>query len=232
MDIVLLAGNTNTRIIQLTKHSFKEIVTFRTNDLEKMIGQYACPRKTKAYFASVVPEASRIIRRFFEDSSEITWRDFPHRIKVKRPDKVGIDRLLNAAGAWSLAKSSCVIIDAGSAITIDFVNRHGDFEGGVIFPGEHLMIQSLRNLALLKKVKVSKCVSIIGKDTSEAIGSGITFGISFLVTGYIKVAREKNPQINVFFTGGQGRALWHKVKAGHYNKNLPIAGVRSILYGI
>ncbi|MCM8764136.1 MAG: type III pantothenate kinase, partial [Candidatus Omnitrophica bacterium] len=124
-----------------------------------------------------------------------------------------------------------MIIDAGSAIAIDFVNKDCDFEGGVIFPGKQLIIDSLRTLALLKEAKVSRNPQIIGRDTSEAIGSGIVFGLSFLVSGYIDFFKEQNPRSCIFFTGGGGRELQRRLKQGYFIKNLDILGVKAILYG-
>ncbi|MCX7706048.1 MAG: type III pantothenate kinase [bacterium] len=229
--VIILIGNTNTRIAYLTEKSIKRVFTIKTKQLKSVLKGLLLVQDNNFYLASVVPEASTIVKSYLPAVKEITWRDFPGKIKVKKPERVGIDRLLNAVGAWHLVKSECMIIDAGSAITIDFVNRNGDFEGGVIFPGEHLIIESLKNLALLKSVKISKRGSIIGKDTSEAIGSGIVYGIPFLVSGYINFFKAKNPRLSVFFTGGAGRTLQQKIKHGFYNKNLAIIGIRKIIYG-
>ncbi|MCM8759583.1 MAG: type III pantothenate kinase, partial [Candidatus Omnitrophica bacterium] len=176
MDTVILIGNTNTRIVWLTKRSIQKVTTVKTQGLEMVIPKMTFEKVGCVFVASVVPDATSVVKKFIPDIRQITWKDFPKKIKVKEPQKVGIDRLLNAIGGWSLAKTECLIIDAGSAITIDLVNKNGDFEGGVIFPGEKLIVESLKNLALLKNIKVSKPASLLGKNTSEAIGSGIFFG--------------------------------------------------------
>src|SRR5690349_10922792 len=56
---------------------------------------------------------------------------------------VGQDRLLNAIGAFSRAKQACIVIDAGTAITVDFVDGEGVFQGGAIAPGVNLMLRAL-----------------------------------------------------------------------------------------
>lgn len=231
MDTVILIGNTNTKIAYLTKHAIKTSISIRTRDLENWVKKNPFRNKGAIYIASVVPEITSRIRKLISDVKQITWRDFPKEIKVKKPQKVGIDRLLNAAGAWSLVKSECLIIDAGSAITIDVVDRNGNFEGGAIFPGENLIIESLRNLALLRNIKVSRHTSIIGKDTSQAIGSGIVFGLTFLVRGYIEHLKKKNPDLKILFTGGTGKVLQKRIKSGTYEKDLAVIGIKEILYG-
>lgn len=231
MDTVILIGNTNTRIVWLTKRSIQKVTTVKTQGLEMVIPKMTFEKVGCVFVASVVPDATSVVKKFIPDIRQITWKDFPKKIKVKEPQKVGIDRLLNAIGGWSLAKTECLIIDAGSAITIDLVNKNGDFEGGVIFPGEKLIVESLKNLALLKNIKVSKPASLLGKNTSEAIGSGIFFGLSFLISGYIDFFRKKNPNLVIFFTGGSGKGICQTTKIGCYNKNLGIIGIQAIIYG-
>ncbi|MCM8825286.1 MAG: hypothetical protein NC937_03945, partial [Candidatus Omnitrophica bacterium] len=66
---------------------------------------------------------------------------------------------------------------------------------------------------------------------SEAIGSGIVFGLSFFVSGYIDFFSKQNPYLRIFFTGGDGRELQRRLKKGSFVKNLGILGVKAILYG-
>ncbi|MGB9643308.1 MAG: type III pantothenate kinase [Candidatus Ratteibacteria bacterium] len=231
MNTVILVGNTNTKIACVNERTVLKVLSIRTQDIERSIAKYLYEFNGTIYLASVVPEASFFIRRKFDNIEQITWKHLPFRIKVKQPDRVGIDRLLNALGAWQLYKRGCVIIDAGSAITIDLMNNRGDFEGGVIFPGEKLIIDSLRTLALLKNAKMSMPVFLVGKNTSEAIGSGIIYGLSFLVSGYIRAFKEKNPLLEVVFTGGSGRALCRRIKQGCYIEHLGVIGAKSVIYG-
>lgn len=231
MDTVILIGNTNTRIAQLDKNSIKKIITVETKNLIAAIKKLSYVESNEVYLASVVPNVSSIVKKEIPFIKEITWRNYPGKIKVKQPEKVGIDRLLNAAGAWSLVQSECLIIDAGSAITIDLVNKNGDFEGGVIFPGEKLIVGALKNLALLKNIKISKSAFLLGKNTSEAIGSGIFFGLSFFVSGYIDFFRRKNPHLGVFFTGGSGKFLQQRTRQGCFRKEIGIIGIQAVIYG-
>src|SRR5262249_58797050 len=86
---------------------------------------------------------------------------------------VGIDRLLNAVAVNTRRGKDkpAVIVDAGSAITVDYVDRHGAFQGGVIFPGMGLMARSLDNFtALLPLVEVPESIPAVpGKNTVNDI---------------------------------------------------------------
>ncbi|HOC02674.1 MAG TPA: type III pantothenate kinase [bacterium] len=234
MDIAILIGNTNTKIALINKDSIKNVILCRTEHIDTAIRKN--PEIKDGYFtvyiASVVPEATGIVKKYTGKVKEITWKDFPFKIDVRHPEKIGIDRLLNAAGTRKLFKTACVVIDAGSAITIDLVDIDGNFKGGVIFPGQRLIIESLKNLALLKDIKPSKKTkSIIGKDTSEAINSGITYGLCFLVAGYINAIKKKNKKVKVVFTGGGGKFLQENIKTGIYEKHLGLKGLQMVVYG-
>src|SRR5262249_30985491 len=71
----------------------------------------------------------------------------PIPVEVQEPDKVGIDRLLNAVAAKNRVQreTSIFIIDAGSAVTVDWVDKKGTFRGGAIFPGFYLMAKALHD---------------------------------------------------------------------------------------
>ena len=77
----------------------------------------------------------------------ISPKDLPLEVKLRHPGRVGIDRLLNAVAVNSRRprQTSAIIIDAGSAITVDYVDQHGVFRGGAILPGLRLMAKSLHD---------------------------------------------------------------------------------------
>jgi type III pantothenate kinase len=72
--------------------------------------------------------------------------------QLDRESLVGEDRLLNAAAAFDTLKQACVVIDAGTAITVDFVDGAGTFHGGAIGPGAQMMLNSLHAQAMLTGV--------------------------------------------------------------------------------
>src|SRR5205085_11851847 len=84
-----------------------------------------------------------------------SWRQLPLEVKVEQPERVGIDRLLNfvALRSRTVRAVSMVVIDAGSAVTVDWVDEQGTFRGGAIFPGLRLMAMALhRYTAALPEV--------------------------------------------------------------------------------
>lgn len=95
--------------------------------------------------ASVNPPALEAFARLSAEAAgvrpEAAGVDFPIPIEtdVDEPEKVGVDRLLAALAAYRQVKGACIVVDAGTAVTIDAVSADGVFQGGAIFPGLDLM---------------------------------------------------------------------------------------------
>jgi len=124
-------------------------------------------------------------------------RDFDPLVK-NRARTVGADRLAQASAAWARTGGPCVVVSMGTAITIDVVNRRGEFTGGLIAPGLRLMAQALHDhTALLPEVEPARMKSPVGRHTRDAIRAGISFAAEGLIRAAL--ARSKG---RVFGTGG------------------------------
>ncbi|MCS7045999.1 MAG: type III pantothenate kinase [Gemmataceae bacterium] len=135
-------------------------------------------------------------------------RQVPLRLNVDCPERVGIDRLFNAVAA-NAARSkdrAALMIGAGTAITVDLLDRHGVFQGGVILPGLRLMTKALHEYtALLPMVDDLGVVVLPAKNTEDAVRSGT---ISAAVGGVLWAAsRMTAPPTDVFLTGGDAEML-------------------------
>ncbi len=111
-------------------------------------------------------------------------RDFPALVKnvTRQPGKVGTDRLAQASAAWRRVRGACAVVSLGTAITIDRVDARGRFTGGLIAPGLRLMARALHeHTALLPEVDPVRRRSPLGRDTREALESGISFAASGLI---------------------------------------------------
>src|SRR5436190_7934779 len=91
-------------------------------------------------------------------------------IDYPRPDTIGPDRLANAVAARVHFGAPSVVVDFGTAVTIDVVNRGGNFAGGIIAPGLAAITEYLHEkTALLPKIRIRETKSVIGKSTEEAM---------------------------------------------------------------
>jgi len=106
----------------------------------------------------------------------VIGRDMPLPMPTDLPDpqSIGVDRLCAAVAAYDRLGTACVVADFGTAITIDCVNGEGVFLGGAILPGLNMAADSLHEkTAQLPRVEMRPVTSVFGKDTPEAIISGI-----------------------------------------------------------
>src|SRR5258707_3338212 len=100
--------------------------------------------------ASVQREGERqlsewvLVNRSADDFKFLTYRDLPLEVRVEFPERVGLDRLAAALAAKAIRGTRpTIVVDAGTAITVDLVSADGAFEGGVILPGFRLTAQAL-----------------------------------------------------------------------------------------
>jgi type III pantothenate kinase len=141
--------------------------------------------------------------------------ELPLRVDVDFPDKVGIDRLLDAVSANALRAPAdpAVVVDAGTATTVDYVSAEGAFKGGAILPGLELASRALHQYtALLPQIDVQSMlihpVAALGRNTHEAIQSGLWFGqVGGIKEIVARLTEMAGRQPLVLVTGGNGRWL-------------------------
>ncbi|MGI9470955.1 MAG: type III pantothenate kinase [Rubripirellula sp.] len=177
--------------------------------------------------ASVQPEASSELIQMLEtrrpDSTTclLTWRDVPMKALVDEPDRLGIDRLLCAYGASRLAAKPMVVVDAGSAITVDCVSDAGEFVGGAILPGLQMQLRSLAcSTAALPAIQWQTTkIEQPAKNTEEAmlggVLAGIAGGIDRLIDNYRDFSGLTDDAIRVVLTGGDGSAISQHLLHNH-----------------
>lgn len=139
----------------------------------------------------------------------------PLRVKLERPDLVGMDRLLDAVAAnhRRAEDGAAVIVDAGTAVTVDYVDGTGAFCGGAILPGLRLMARSLHEqTALLPPLDVHGPTPLPGRCTEDAMRAGVFWavagGITALVQQTMLVSPSRSRRLaRVFLTGGDATHL-------------------------
>ncbi|SDU00113.1 type III pantothenate kinase [Verrucomicrobium sp. GAS474] len=171
--------------------------------------------KGKAVFlSSVVPARTKIFRRVFGRRLHVLHGEaVPLGMPVRYPNKarIGPDRLANALAVRSLYGAPAVVIDFGTAVTFDVIDRDGAYCGGVIAPGLNMMTEYLHErTALLPRVEVREPRRAIGKSTEEAIRVGAVIGYRGMIREILGAVRSellagKKPKgtVHVVATGGQ-----------------------------
>jgi type III pantothenate kinase len=169
-----------------------------------------------AAFCSVVPRATpraaSLARRLWRQSAlELTPATLSGvGIRYPRPDTIGPDRLANAVAVHHHFGAPAVVVDFGTAVTFDVVDRRGDYVGGVIAPGLAAMTDYLHEkTALLPRIRIRETRAVIGKNTEEAMLIGAVHGYRGLIRALIlELKRELDcPRLPVVATGGYAKLM-------------------------
>jgi len=177
-------------------------------------------------YASVRPELDRRLERAVKAGWDLRphkmGRDFPAAIRnrTRRPGQTGADRLANAVAAWRRWRRACVVVDLGTAITVDIVNGRGDFVGGAIAPGLAAMARALHGGTSLLPLVPPRPRADLGRDTKSAIEAGLYAA----ARGVIGVGRHlvKGPA-RLYGTGGDAR--WFASLFDEFVPHLTLEGI-------
>ena len=147
----------------------------------------------------------------------------PLAIRVDRPSEVGADRLVNALAAARLHGTPAVVVDFGTATTLDCIAADGAYVGGAIAPGLELGLEALAaRTAKLPRIELRAPDRAIGKDTVSAMQSGTIFGYQALASGLLLRVRRELADANevapndvrAILTGGLSAAPWARALEG------------------
>lgn len=125
-------------------------------------------------------------------------------LRVRHPEQVGADRIVSALGAHVAYHGELIVIDSGTATTLDVVGADGGFEGGIISPGIYLSMRALHDAAAqLPRIAIQKPAQVVGKDTVSAMQAGVFLGYVELIDGLVRrIKAERGVPMTVIATGG------------------------------
>ena len=147
------------------------------------------------------------------------------------PGDVGADRIVNGVAAFAQHGGPVIIVDFGTATTLDVVTRRGEYAGGVICPGVGISAEALfQRAARLPRVDVRNPGRVIGRSTVASIQAGLYFGYASLVEGLIgRIKAELQEPAHVVATGGLAETLAGEVPSiEHVDPVLTLNGLRLI----
>ena len=169
---------------------------------------------------SVVPRATPLVRRAVKRLWQMSCLELGPKtvrgigIDYPRPATIGPDRLANALAARHRFGAPVVVVDFGTAVTFDVVDRSGNYVGGIIAPGLAAMTDYLHEkTALLPRIRIREIRSVIGKSTEQGMLVGAVHGYRGLVRELIlELKRElRTRRLPVVATGGYGRLMAAKL---------------------
>jgi type III pantothenate kinase len=181
---------------------------------------------------SVVKDSTDHLDRLL--TSKIKWitvEQVPTElIDYSTPETLGMDRFLACFGAWSHAQGhSVIVVDAGTATTIDFMDSTGVFRGGVIAPGIGALEHGLRTHApALPEVARIRPAIWPAKSTREAVQWGLTGSYQSLVRDHVQRFLVDDPQAKLWISGGDAELLMNLGGLyTYYHPNLVFEGLRT-----
>lgn len=239
MNLCIDQGNSRTKIALFKKDGriVKNLLykSFTSADVERLFSLYPITQSIVSSVANMDPAVINALNRL---SKKFVLFDHLTPLPIKNcyqtPETLGHDRIAAAVGAAHLCPGqNLLIVDAGSAVTYDFVSAEQGYLGGNIAPGIKMRLTVLHQMTKkLPQVEVEQnaLTPLFGKNTKEAIAAGVVRGVVFEVKGYMRALSEQGIDFVAFATGGHAPYILNGVKDGmRHEPNLVLIGLNKIL---
>ncbi|MFN8239247.1 MAG: type III pantothenate kinase [Bacteroidales bacterium] len=217
MNLVVDIGNSNIKLAMYRGAGLVFLERFTDSQLIEMDQLLSEYQASRAIISSVrsIPEG---FRKLIESRvatvhylSENTL--LPFRVSYKTPETLGRDRIAAVAGGFSrFPDSDVLVIDAGTAITFEFLSA-GSYLGGNISPGIRMRFRALNAFTgSLPLVEPSEEYSSPGLSTTDAIRAGVINGVVYEINEYIRTFKNNYKNLRIILTGGDGHFLEGKIE--------------------
>ena len=207
MNLIIDIGNTSAKLAVFSQEKIMEMVRCSNRTLEGLSS--LCDRFPikQGIVSTVVSLDEEILKQL--EALPFPIQMFTHKTPIpiqnqyETPHTLGVDRLAAVVEAHSAQPGHPkLVIDAGTCITIDFIDEHGRYKGGNISPGIDMRLDALHTYtSKLPKIGREGEIPPLGKNTETAIRSGVIRGIEHEINGYIQQFQKIYPSLLVFLTG-------------------------------
>lgn len=239
MNLCIDQGNSRTKVALFREDGSiaKNLMykSFTSADVERLFSLYPIQDSIVSSVVNIDPAVVNVLHRL---SSRFILFDhktpLPLRNCYQTPETLGQDRIASAVGAsYICPKQNLLIVDAGSAITYDFVSAEEGYLGGNIAPGVKMRLTVLRQMTKkLPAVEVEEnaFIPLFGKNTHEAMAAGVIRGIIFEVKGYMRALNEQGTPFVTFVTGGNAPYILGNLQTEvRHEPHLVLKGLNGIL---
>jgi type III pantothenate kinase len=213
IEVILVdIGNSSIKTTQVVDGNFQETIVWK--DLQQILDRY---EGYSLMVSSVRKLDDRVLKR--QNTRVLTHQSIlPITLDYKTPETLGHDRIAAAVGAFDLfPDKDNLIIDMGTCMTIDLVQKTGVFSGGVISPGLTMRMKSMAHftdqLPDISEEWKELISSELGKSTKECLLSGSFWGVVHEINGIIKALEKDFTSLNIIITGGDAHFFESNVKA-------------------
>ncbi len=237
MNLVIDIGNSISKLAIFDQDSCHNIQTLEEiieADIQTLLSQY--PGITHSIISSVRKECPLAAGCLQEMGVSVLLLDHQTPVPIKNryltKETLGYDRMAAAVEANArFPGQNILLIDMGTAITIDFISADNEYLGGNISPGLLMRFRSLHEFTgRLPLVEPAEQGKFLGDDTQSAIRAGVQKGIIFELDGYINAQKKRYPDLQVLMTGGDAIFFDKKLKNSIFvDLNLNLFGLHRIL---
>ena len=217
MNLVIDLGNTSRKAALFGKQP-EPLQVHRSEILFlNVIKEWFEKYEIRACLVSASGEEDTLLENFIADRCGLFRLDYklplPVSLHYKTPETLGDDRIANVCGAAALfPETDVLVIDVGTCITYDFIDRKKRYAGGAISPGMQMRFRAMHEFtARLPLVKNTENIPLTGQTTDESLQSGVVNGIAEECSGIIARYNEKYPELKTLITGGD---------AGYFEKQI------------
>lgn len=232
-SLVIDAGNTRIKVAIFQYSEIQLVRAFSNDQLADLknflMGMEAIP----AIIASVRSENNtkwlhRLLPKALRFSVQLK---LPIQIAYETPQTLGVDRLANAIAANNFAPKEVLVVDIGTCVKYDFVDATNTYHGGAISPGMQLRYKAMHTFTgKLPLIEDSLSTGTIGKNTLDAMRSGVMNGITHEILGFIEEYKRNYPELTIFLTGGDQQYFDLGLKNGIFaDENLTLKGLQIVL---
>ncbi len=208
MNLIIDIGNTVAKLAVFDKDDLVEVIRGSNHSLDCLAMLYHKYPIENGIIASVITLSGTIRRQLAKLPFPIL--ELNHQVpvpitnKYRTPETLGMDRLAAVVGAnYMCPNRDLLVIDAGTAVTYEFIDSEGNYRGGNISPGIYTRFKALNACCdKLPLIDRSGETPVFGYDTETAIRTGVIKGMEFEIEGYITLMQKKYPNLLVFLTGG------------------------------
>jgi len=228
---------TSWRITTGVNRTEDELMSFLHQFL--VIKNYPVSEVKAIAIASVVPRINQILEKLCEKYFQIEPLFIDHTLNIgitidySPPASVGADRICNAIAAYEKYGGPNIIVDFGTATTLDVVDKAGVYLGGIIAPGLETTAWGLHERASkLPQISLEFPGRSIGKSTEESMQSGIMLGTVKMIDGLIELVQEElQARANIIATGGLAKIISPRSKYIQYiEPTLVLDGIVNIYF--
>jgi type III pantothenate kinase len=216
MNLVIDLGNTSAKVGLFEHDKLRQYAKIDTNEIYNFVQTH---QPEHILICSVNSDAKVLREQLISLTTSVYLLN--HQLPVpltnyyQTPHTLGADRVAAVVGAKTLhPDQNCLVIDLGTCITYDFIDAANNYWGGSISPGVYMRFRAMHTFtARLPLVEPSPDIPLTGRNTTEALQSGVIYGMAAELEGIIAQYLQERKTITTILCGGDALLFETKIKA-------------------